>query len=79
MEVIGTKYLLVISAISAILIGFHSIGDDISFVSLDENSDGLISYQEASANHILHMKFEDTDLNKDGHISISEFNYSMIK
>jgi hypothetical protein len=79
MDVISTKYHLVFSAISAILIGVYSIGDDASFVSLDANSDGLISYDEARSHHILHMKFEITDLNKDGNISISEFSFSFIK
>ena len=79
MDVIDTKYLLAFSAISAILIGLHSIGEDASFVSLDANSDRFISYEEARAHHFLFMKFEDTDLNKDGNISTSEFNYSMIK
>lgn len=79
MDVLGTKFLLSISVISATLIGVYSIGDDVSFVSLDVNSDGFISYEEARLHHILHMKFEDVDLNRDGTVSISEFNYAMIK
>ena len=79
MDVISTKYLLGISVISVILIGLHFLGDDVSFSTLDANNDGLISYEEAIEFHGLQSKFQDVDLNKDGGISISEFNYSLIK
>ncbi|MFT6268987.1 MAG: hypothetical protein ACJAVV_001805 [Alphaproteobacteria bacterium] len=79
MDVISTKYLLAISAVSLIFIGFHAIGDDVSFVSIDNDSSGFITYDEARANHLLHLTFEDADLNRDGVISVAEFNYTMVK
>jgi Ca2+-binding EF-hand superfamily protein len=79
MDVISTKYLLVISAVSMLFIGINATGDDVSFVFLDSDSSGFITYNEARANHLLQLTFNDSDLNRDGVISAGEFNYATIE
>lgn len=44
-----------------------------SFESLDRNSDGQISIQEATANDDLFVAFKQLDANKDGVLSKDEF------
>jgi len=45
----------------------------VTFESLDKNSDGQISIQEATANDELFVAFKQLDTNKDGALSKEEF------
>jgi Ca2+-binding EF-hand superfamily protein len=44
-----------------------------AFESLDKNSDGQISIQEATSNDDLFVAFKQLDTNKDGALSKAEF------
>jgi EF hand len=44
-----------------------------TFESLDKNSDGQISIQEATANDDLFVAFKKLDTNQDGHLTKAEF------
>jgi Ca2+-binding EF-hand superfamily protein len=44
-----------------------------TFESLDKNSDGQISIQEATSNDDLFVAFKQLDTNKDGALSKAEF------
>lgn len=45
----------------------------VTFESLDKNSDGKISIQEATANDEIFVAFKKLDTNKDGMLSKEEF------
>jgi Ca2+-binding EF-hand superfamily protein len=45
----------------------------VTFESLDKNSDGQISIQEATSNDDLFVAFKKLDTNKDGALSKAEF------
>jgi Ca2+-binding EF-hand superfamily protein len=45
----------------------------VSFESLDKNSDGKVSLNEATVNDALFVAFKDLDKNKDGELTKEEF------
>lgn len=47
--------------------------DKVTFESLDRNSDGKVSVQEASDNEALFVAFKNLDANKDGELTKEEF------
>jgi Ca2+-binding EF-hand superfamily protein len=46
---------------------------DMSFESIDVDSDGVISMEEVSEHEVLQLAFEELDANKDGSISEDEY------
>jgi len=53
--------------------GTAAAAESASFESLDKNSDGKVSMDEASANDKLFVAFKSLDTNKDGALSKAEF------
>ena len=49
-------------------------GEAMGFLAFDKNGDGFIDVKEATANPDLEKKFDAVDTDKDGRISMEEYN-----
>lgn len=62
-----------VAVVFALCMTSAAVAQTVTFESLDKNSDGQISIQEATANDDLFVAFKQLDTNKDGALSKEEF------
>lgn len=62
-----------VAVVFALCMANAALAQTVTFESLDKNSDGQISIQEATANDDLFVAFKQLDTNKDGELSKAEF------
>lgn len=68
-----SRYIALLAMTGLSVAGFAGAAESASFESLDKNSDGKISLDEASANEKLFVAFKQLDGDKDGALSKAEF------
>jgi len=75
------KYFLIHTLITGLFLSFSIQAEDaiLSFEELDGDSDGYITAAEAKASKNIAKNFKKVDTDRDGKISITEFQYFMGK